>query len=101
MRTHELKTWPEPFQAVRDFRKHCEVRVDDRGFAVGDRLVPREWDPGKIASTTLTTSGLTVERGAYTDRTVTVEVTHIVPGGRFGIAADHCVMSIVVREVVN
>lgn len=74
MTLHELKTWPEPFQALREGRKTYEVRrcrsihsnapeVRARGFAglfsapivhqgpkerdyrVGDVLVLREWEP--------------------------------------------------------
>lgn len=42
---HELKTWPEYFDGLWDGTKLSEVRNDDRGFAVGDLLVLREWRP--------------------------------------------------------
>jgi hypothetical protein len=42
---HELKTWPEYFDAVRDGRKTFEIRRNDRGFKVGDVLVLQEFDP--------------------------------------------------------
>jgi hypothetical protein len=45
MTTHELKTWPLYFRAVANGSKPFEVRKDDRGFAVGDVLWLREWDP--------------------------------------------------------
>lgn len=45
MRTHELKTWPEPFEATQRGDKLFEFRRDDRGFAVGDVLVLKKWDP--------------------------------------------------------
>ena len=44
-RVHELKTWPEFYQAIVDGRKTFEVRKNDRGFAEGDTLYLREFDP--------------------------------------------------------
>jgi len=44
-RTHELKCWPEPFDAIVSGRKRFEFRLDDRGYAVGDVLDLRKWDP--------------------------------------------------------
>jgi hypothetical protein len=44
-KTHDLKTWPEPFEAVFSWRKEFEIRKNDRDFAEGDILVLREWTP--------------------------------------------------------
>lgn len=77
MRTHELKTWPGPFEDVVAGRKTHEVRKDDRGFEVGDTLVLREWVPGPQG---------------YTGRSLTVTVTYITRG--WGLPDDMCVMSI-------
>lgn len=85
MRTHQLKTWPEPFQAVVDGRKKHEVRVDDRGFSVGDILILCEWDPSPCRS------GLP---HGYTGKDCRAKVTYITPGGRFGLPGDLVVMSI-------
>lgn len=60
MRTHELKSWTPFFvQLLAGTRTH-ELRRNDRGYAIGDRLVLREYDQ---------------TAGAYTGRTLTVAVT--------------------------
>ena len=43
--THELKTWPEYFQAVRNRSKTFEVRKNDRNFHPGDTVILQEYDP--------------------------------------------------------
>jgi len=43
--THELKCWPQFFEPLFDGQKTFELRKDDRGFAVGDKLVIKEWSP--------------------------------------------------------
>lgn len=82
MASHELKTWPEPFQAVSDGRKRYEIRRDDRGFRVGDVLFLREWDPNT---------------GDYTGREVARHVEYVTPGGAWGLPKDLCVMSLSAR----
>jgi hypothetical protein len=79
MKVHELKTWPEPYQALIDGVKHHEVRVTDRGFAVGDRLLLREWDP---------------KSQTYSGREQGRTVSHITWGGTFGLPFGLCVMSL-------
>lgn len=44
-RFHQLKSWPEYFQAVRSGEKRFEVRVNDRGILSGDVVLLVEWDP--------------------------------------------------------
>lgn len=78
--THELKTWPEFFQAVVEGRKHFELRKNDRKFFVGDRLHLREYDPNT---------------DLYTGRWCRVAVTYVMRDvQRWGLPADMCVMSI-------
>lgn len=83
-RIHELKCWPEPFDAIRDGRKRFEYRRDDRGFSVGDILRLRKWDPSRryyFASDD--------EKYPSLD----VRVTYILVG-RHGVPDDFVVMSI-------
>ena len=42
---HELKIFPEYFEAVISGKKSFEIRKADRPFAVGDILALNEFDP--------------------------------------------------------
>ncbi len=79
MIVHELKTWPEPFEAVRTDLKFHEVRRADRPFGVGDTLRLREWNPASEL---------------YTGRELRVVITYITLPGTFGLPSDVCVMSV-------
>jgi hypothetical protein len=83
-KTHELKTDPAVFAAVLSGAKTHEIRLNDRGFAVGDTLYLRETvSPGeymKLGSPLI-----------YTGRTATRIVSHIQTG--YGLADDWCILS--------
>lgn len=81
-REHDLKTWPEPFAAVVQGFKGFEVRKDDRGFAVGDMLKLREWDPSPAPWG---------PRG-HTGKWIRCTVTYIARG--WGLPSDMVVMSL-------
>lgn len=81
MRTHRLKTWPEFFEAIKSKAKTFEVRRDDRGFMVGDLLELQEWDPSGLAGC-----------DGYTSRVLKLEITYKLPGGKFGVSPDFCVL---------
>lgn len=77
---HELKTWPEYYEAVVDGSKPFELRKNDRKFFVGDRLRLREYDP---------------QTDLYTGRWCCVVVTYVMRDvERWGLPADMCVMGI-------
>lgn len=82
MKTHELKTWPGPFAAVWHGYKPFEVRRDDRGFELGDRLWLREWNP---------------ETREYTGRELRGPVIRFILRGAeaegFGLKPGYCVMA--------
>jgi len=75
---HELKIYPNFYDAVIEGRKKAEVRKRDRDFRVGDILWMREYEPIEYK---------------FTGRSVECRVTHIINGGGFGIAEDYCVLS--------
>jgi len=76
---HDLRTWPEPFRAVRAGTKRHEYRRDDRGFLVGDTLTLLEWDP---------------ETKGYTGESEFVLVTYVSRGPGWGIPAGYVCMTI-------
>lgn len=78
-KTHALKIWKQHFEDVQRGDKRSEVRLDDRGYAIGDNLRLKEYDP-------LTQM--------FTGRETLVRVTHILRGGEFGIAPGYVVLSI-------
>ena len=79
--THDLKTWPVFFTAILDGSKTYELRKADRedGFAVGDYLRLREWEP------------LSKE---YTGRETTVRVSHMIGSHVWGLQPGWVVMGI-------
>lgn len=86
-REHELKCWPQSFEAIVEGRKTHEFRKDDRGFRVGDTLQLREYDPviPRLASSDVP---------HYTGRRVACQITYISRGPEHGIPEGHVIMSI-------
>jgi uncharacterized protein DUF3850 len=62
MTVHQLKCWPPFFRDIIAGDKNFEVRLNDRGFKVGDELLLREWDP---------------EKRDYTGRVIRRRVTYV------------------------
>lgn len=69
---HELKVWPEFFEAIADGRKTFEIRENDRGFAVGDELFLREWQPDATQDSLVLASA-----GGFTGRLLVRTITYI------------------------
>ena len=65
MKTHEIKIWPQWFDAVRNGTLSFQVRKNDRNYEIGDTLVLNEFRPGV---------------GEYTGRTLTRTVIYILRG---------------------
>lgn len=79
MATHELKTVAPHFAAIRSGAKTFELRRDDRGFAVGDVLVLREW---------------VMEGHFYTGEQEQRRVTYKLEGGEFGLTPGYCALGL-------
>jgi ASC-1-like (ASCH) protein len=63
MTEHKLKCWEVYYQAIVSGVKKCEIRLNDRGYSVGDTLLLEE---------------LSGENGELTGAWFRVRVTHIV-----------------------
>jgi len=88
MKTHELKTDQDVFQAVIEGLKRYEIRRDDRGFSVGDELLLRETEY----------TGVEMQQGKpllFTGREELVQVIHILKGPVYGLIEGWVIMSIV------
>lgn len=79
VQTHELKTWPDYFEAVLDRSKTFEVRLDDRGFVESDVVRLREWNP---------------DTEEYTGREIQKRVTYIYRGEAGGLQEGYVVMGL-------
>lgn len=90
MNIHHLDCWPEFFHALVDGSKTCEMRPNDRGFRVGDKLIQHCLKHNR--------------RGASRDDSVepfAAKITHIVQGGKFGIQPGYAMLSLLVVEDNN
>lgn len=86
MMYHDLKTWPEFYDALLAGTKPFELRKNDRGFEVGDELVLKEWDPKTEQYS-----------GRQTIRTVTYVLEHRPGAGcaaTFGLHEDYVIMGL-------
>lgn len=96
MAKHNLKTWPEFYDAITAGEKTWEFRRDDRGFRVGDVLVLELWKPGENGGNyEYESAGGDLHFSIKSQRVV---VTYILHGGRLGIPEHYCVMSIVPED---
>jgi hypothetical protein len=76
---HELKTWPQFFQDVKQGIKAFEIRKNDRNFKVDDILILREYN---------------LETDTYSGDQIYCQVTYLLEGGQFGINHGYCIMQI-------
>lgn len=80
---HELKCWPQYFEAMLTGQKTFEYRKNDRDFSIGDTLHLREYGPRDRERDDLGTD--------YTNRNMRVLVQSVwvqIPG----LPQDYCIM---------
>jgi hypothetical protein len=80
---HELKTWPEYFEEVKNGNKTFEFRDNDRDFEVNDLIILKEWKPNEHMP----------HVGYYTGREITVKITYVLSEG-FGLPYGKAILSI-------
>ena len=84
---HELKCFPNYYDAVARGDKNFEVRRDDRGFQKGDVLILQRTDPDKPHRVKTDYSGKVVHE-------LKRRVSYILTGGQFGIEPGYVVMAL-------
>lgn len=84
MRYHLLKSHPSVFEDVVQGRKTFEIRINDRDFAVGDRIMLREFDPAP---------GFGWPDGHHTSRAVDLGTISYLVQGLWGLPPNLCVFT--------
>jgi hypothetical protein len=78
---HHLKTWPEYYDAVAAGTKTFEIRVADRDFQPGDRVVLARYDP---------------DSGTFDGRELAFGVPYVLRGGGgSGVREGYAALSLV------
>ena len=78
---HELKIYPQYFDAILDGNKKFEIRKNDRNFKKGDNILLREWDNIK-----------------YSGRTIFAKITYILDDRFVGLAEGYVALGIEVND---
>lgn len=79
--THELKILPEYFKAIVDGSKTFELRKNDRGFKVRDKLILREY-------------GICEGVKGYSGQKITKEISYILEGGQYGLEEGYVILAL-------
>lgn len=104
---HELRSWPDEFDAIASGEKKADFRKNDRGFAEGDLIILQEYvpTPDEWASNGRDPElayGEDYEPGTLTGEFCLVRITHITDASfGFGVPEGYALLSIErVRVVV-
>lgn len=89
--THQLKTWPNYWDAVASGEKTFEVRRDDRGFQKGDILELARCEKSMLGTYEEMQSPFYPYGPTHVLRK---RITYILTGGQFGIETGYVVMGL-------
>lgn len=79
--THCLKIYPKYFNSVMNGKKTFEIRKNDRGFKVGDKILLREWD-----------------NISYSGREILAEITYIMDDTFVGLEKGYAILGIKLED---
>lgn len=82
---HHLKCWPRLYEDQVKGLKPFDLRLDDRGYQVGDFLVQQEWAPQKVND-----DG--THEGVYTGREACYRITYKLIG--WGLKERYCALTL-------
>lgn len=92
MAEHVLKTDPEVFEQSWKGNKHWEIRVNDRNYQIGDRVVLKEM---KYTNFEMMWSGKPL---IYTGRVIIGTITYIMRGPQYGLSALWVIFSLSIED---
>lgn len=87
---HQLKTWPQYWDAVKSGEKTFEVRRDDRGFQKGDVLELQRCEKTRLGTYEVEYDSLS----STPAHVLRKRITYILTGGQFGIEPGYVVMGL-------
>jgi hypothetical protein len=85
---HHVKSWPPHYQDTAVDAKRIDIRTNDRDYQPGDILHLREYDP----TPTPIDDPCTII--GYTGRCCIRRITHVLPGGQFGLDPTAAALSL-------
>lgn len=88
MTVHNVKCWPNYFDAIERGDKTFDVRRDDRGYQRGDTLVLEKFDPKK--------NGYVYPTHHLSAKPFSIKktISYVLTGGQFGIEPGYVVLAL-------
>lgn len=83
---HNLKCWPEFFNAILRGDKTFDIRFNDRDFRSGQEIVLKEWVPNDIEHSD--------RSPGYTGRILHRKINYTLTGEQFGIKEGFIILNL-------